>query len=66
MTDDTLRVEALKLAYDVSLKTEELSKHKSPEDRCKALEELITLAKFNFKFIKEGDVSLNEFFPSDS
>lgn len=62
MNDDVLRLEALKCAYDVSLRADELSRGKTPEQRGKALEEIIMLAKFNFRFIKEGDVKLDEFF----
>jgi len=62
MTEEQLRLEALKLAYEVSFKTDELSKHKTPEQRYEALMDIFKLAKVNYFFMKSQDVQLESLF----
>lgn len=46
------RLEALKLAYDVAFKTEELNNRQTPAQRLETLKDVIRLAEINVQFIK--------------
>jgi len=57
--DYQVRIEALKMAYEVGFKTGELNDRQTPENRFKAFKEIIELAELNAKFIKGEALNLD-------
>lgn len=45
------RVEALKMAYEIALKTDEINSRQRPEDRYDSLKGVMELAELNYQFI---------------
>lgn len=58
--DDLLRCEALKLAYDVALKADELNRSRTPEQRYEALLEVFKLATANYLFMKDEKTDISK------
>lgn len=55
-SDSNVRLEALKLAYEVAFKTDELTKYQGPAQRYGTLQEVMDLAEINYQFIKNEPI----------